>query len=139
MTGDPREVLTRASPPPPSQIRYGDAPDQVADVWPGPAERPLVIFIHGGFWRSEYDRVHARPVCHDLAGSGYGVVSIEFARTGDDHGAARHGGWPATFDDVRQVVLEQAAAHPAGVVLSGHSAGGHLALWAAAELAACGR
>jgi acetyl esterase/lipase len=132
---DPREVLTRPAPPPPALLRYGDGADQVADAWPG-GDGPCVLFLHGGFWRSAYDRAHARPLCHALRAEGFPVMSIEYVRTG-----APGGGWPGTFDDVRRALRELPAqwGHPPSeVVLAGHSAGGHLALWGAAELARAG-
>ena len=98
----------------------------------------MVIFLHGGFWRSAFDRTHTGPLAAALAASGFVVCTPEFRRTG-----APGGGWPGTFDDVAAAVdalpgLAADAAASAGgaadlsrVVLGGHSAGGHLALWAA--------
>jgi acetyl esterase/lipase len=98
----------------------------------------VVIFLHGGFWRSEFDRTHTGPLAEALAASGFAVGTPEFRRTGQPGG-----GWPGTFDDVAAAVdavpgLVAAVAAAAGgaadlsrVVLAGHSAGGHLALWAA--------
>jgi acetyl esterase/lipase len=137
----PDDVLTRAVPPPDEVIRYGTGPEHVADlrlpVRPGPPA-PLVIFLHGGFWRAAFDRSHTGPLATGLAAAGYAVCVPEFRRTGQ-----AGGGWPGTFDDVAAAVdslpgLVRAAAGP-GVVaagpalLAGHSAGGHLALWAAAR------
>jgi len=138
----PDDVLTRAAPPPGQVIRYGTEPEHVADLRlparPGSAgsPAPLVIFLHGGFWRAAFDRSHTGPLATGLAAAGYPVCVPEFRRTGQPGG-----GWPGTFDDVAAAVdrlpgLVRAAAGP-GVVadgpalLAGHSAGGHLALWAA--------
>lgn len=132
------DVLTRAARPPDRVFFYGARGDQVADLWlPRRAGfgHPLVIFLHGGFWRSEYDRRHTRPLAEALAGAGYPVCTPEFRRTGQPGG-----GWPGTLDDVAAAVdavpalAAQAAGgvvDPSRVVLAGHSAGGHLALWAA--------
>jgi acetyl esterase/lipase len=96
-----------------------------------------VIFLHGGFWRSSYDRAHAGPLSEALAAAGFAVCAPEYRRTGQPEG-----GWPGTFDDVAAAVdtLPQLAAQvscgmadPDRVVLAGHSAGGHLALWAASR------
>jgi acetyl esterase/lipase len=144
---DPRDVLTRPSPPPDRVLRYGPGPDHVADLrLPAPrvtgqpgtrAGPPLVIFLHGGFWRAAFDRSHAGPLGAALAAAGYAVCVPEYRRTGQPGG-----GWPGTFDDVAAAVdvLPGLAAEAAGgrvdqtaVVLAGHSAGGHLALWAAAR------
>jgi acetyl esterase/lipase len=135
VTRDPREVLTRPSPTPPAQLTYGDGVDQVADAWPD-GDGPGVLFLHGGFWRAEYDRVHVRPLAHALHAEGYRVASVEYVRTG-----APGGGWPGTLDDVRLAVTTVPALlglEPSEVVLAGHSAGGHLALWAAGELVRAG-
>ncbi|HEU5419556.1 MAG TPA: alpha/beta hydrolase [Streptosporangiaceae bacterium] len=98
---------------------------------------PLVIFLHGGFWRSAYDRTHVGPLSEALAAAGFAVCAPEYRRTGQPGG-----GWPGTFDDVAAAVdaLPEIAAQASGgvadasrVVLAGHSAGGHLALWAASR------
>ena len=139
----PDDVLARPAPPPDLVIRYGTGPEHVADVRlpksrNGAAARPapLVIFLHGGFWRVAYDRSHTGPMATALAAAGYAVCVPEFRRTGQPGG-----GWPGTFDDVaaavdRSPALVRDVAGP-GVIadgpplLAGHSAGGHLALWAA--------
>ena len=137
----PDDVLTRPAPLPDHAIRYGTGPEHVADVWlPAATSRsaPLVIFLHGGFWRAAYDRSHTGPMATALAAAGYAVCVPEFRRTGQ-----AGGGWPGTFEDVatavdRSPALVRKAAGP-GVVaddpalLAGHSAGGHLALCAAAR------
>lgn len=140
MSHDSRGVLTRSAPPPDLTVAYGTHPDQVADVRlpSGSGDTyPLVLFLHGGFWRSAYDRAHVGPLAADLAARGYPVATVEYRRTG-----APGGGWPGTFDDVRAAVrtvpglIRDAAGAIGEVVLAGHSAGGQLALWAAAGLAA---
>ncbi|MEU7803078.1 alpha/beta fold hydrolase [Micromonospora arborensis] len=139
MSADPRAVLTRPAPEPDRTVAYGDHPDQVADLrFPagvGPA-RPLVVVLHGGFWRFEYDRRHTGPLAAALAASGYPVAQLEYRRTGQPGG-----GWPGTLTDVLTGVAElpvlAAEALPDRVTLAppiliGHSAGGHLALYVAA-------
>jgi len=135
----PDDVLTRPAPVPDHEIRYGTGPGHVADVrLPAATSRPvpLVIFLHGGFWRAAYDRSHTGPMATALAAAGYAVCVPEFRRTGQTGG-----GWPGTFEDVADAVdrsptLVRKAAGPDVVadepaLLAGHSAGGHLALWAA--------
>ena len=126
-------------------LRYGSLPEQVADLrLPSPPGRsggrpgwPLVIFVHGGFWRAAYDRAHTGPLAAALAAEGFAVCTPEYRRVGQPGGA-----WPGTFDDIAAAVdllpgLAASAAGgltgAAGVVLGGHSAGGHLALWAASR------
>ncbi|GEK21128.1 alpha/beta hydrolase family protein [Cellulomonas xylanilytica] len=115
-------------------LRYGTHPDQVVDVTfpPGATTPPLVVLLHGGFWRVAYDRVHLRVVADALTAEGYAVANVEYRRVGGD------GGWPATFTDVGDAVDAVQAALDGRVDLArvaalGHSAGGHLALWAAAR------
>jgi acetyl esterase/lipase len=138
---NPREILTRPAPSPDHVVFYGPGPEQVADLWlpaqsdTPPSGPPLIVLLHGGFWRAAFDRLHARPLAAALAAAGYAVCVPEYRRTGQDGG-----GWPGTFDDVAAAVdalpgLAAAAGRvsPAAPVLAGHSAGGHLALWAAAR------
>jgi acetyl esterase/lipase len=136
---DGRDVLSRSAAGPDLTLRYGDLPDQVADVrLPTTAEaRPLVIVVHGGFWMAEFDRTHAGPQSAALAAAGYVVATVDYRRLGQTGG-----GWPGTFDDVAAltdaVPALVADALPDRVdttraVLVGHSAGGHLAAWAAAR------
>ncbi|HSK54602.1 MAG TPA: alpha/beta hydrolase [Jiangellales bacterium] len=138
---DPREVLARAAAPPDAVLRYGRSAESVVDLRlpvraPGDAPSRLVVLLHGGFWRAEYDRIHTRPLADGLAAEGWAVATPEYPRTGQPGG-----GWPGTFDDVATALrslpdLVEAVA-PGAVdvgtpVLLGHSAGGQLALWAAA-------
>jgi len=123
-------------PPPRAQHRipYGSDPCQFGDLWlpqpPGP--HPVVAFIHGGFWRSRYGLEHAGFLCQALARSGLAAWSIEYRRLGDPDG-----GWPGTFLDVAQAIGHLRALAPQyaldleRLLLMGHSAGGHLALWVA--------
>jgi acetyl esterase/lipase len=130
-------VLSRPAPPPDITLRYGPAEDHIADLRlpQNPGSAPLILFLHGGFWRAEYDRLHTGSLTSALAAAGYIVCTPEFRRTGQPGG-----GWPGTFDDVARAVdtlpalIAATLGSDAGtLVLSGHSAGGHLALWAAAR------
>ena len=117
-------------------VRYGSDADHVADVRlpSGDATGPLVVFIHGGFWRARYDREHVAPLAADLASRGYPVATIEYRRVGQSGG-----GWPGTLDDVEAAVRAVPGLIGADLgqpVLAGHSAGGHLALWAASRVPA---
>ncbi len=143
----PPDILSRPSRSPDVVLAYGEGGDRVAEVrLPGtghdvPAGRrgllPLVIFLHGGFWRAAYDRAHTGPLAAALADSGFVVCTPEYRKVGQ-----AGGGWPGTFEDVAaaaEVLPGLIAAATSGltdgspVILAGHSAGGHLALWAAAQ------
>ena len=124
--------------PPKADVRltYGADPNQFGDlrVPAGKGPFPLVIFIHGGFWKSAYDLNHAGHLCAALTAAGAATWSIEYRRIGNVGG-----GWPGTFDDVLhaaeyvKVLRAQYPLDASRVVVAGHSAGGHLALWLAAK------
>jgi acetyl esterase/lipase len=119
--------------------RYGDAPSQRVLLWHAAGDRatpaPVVGLIHGGCWRVEYGVDHVGPLATALAAAGFAVWAPEYRRLGEPGG-----GWPGTLEDVAAAVdLLSDAADPAldasRVAFVGHSAGGHLALWAAARSA----
>ncbi|MFJ5305514.1 alpha/beta hydrolase [Streptomyces sp. NPDC088350] len=137
---------------PDSTAAYGDHPDQVIDFYAPRGERvpgepaPLVVVLHGGAWRAPYDRRHITPFADFLAHRGFAVANVEYRRGAAGPAEGGTGGpvagrWPDTFDDVAaaldalpalvRVALPQA--DPRRTVITGHSAGGHLALWAAAR------
>ncbi len=131
------EVLAPLSLAPPGRrIPYGDDPLQFGELSLPPARaehgHPVVINVHGGCWLSEYQLDHSRAFAYALSQAGFAVWNIEYRRVGD-HG----GGWPGTFEDVAAAadfLRELATAHRldlSRVVLTGHSAGGQLALWLA--------
>lgn len=117
------------------RLRYGTDPNQFGDLYQpgGSGPHALLIFFHGGYWRARYDLEHANPLCRALAAAGIAVWTVEYRRVGNPGG-----GWPGTFADVLAAlghVRRLALDHPldlSRVTLMGHSAGGHLALWAAA-------
>jgi acetyl esterase/lipase len=87
----------------------------------------VAVVIHGGFWRDAYDRSLMDGLCRDLASAGWAAWNLEYRRLGGG------GGWPQTFDDVAAGIdhLGSLVEDPRVVVTIGHSAGGHLAFWAA--------
>lgn len=122
--------------PEPLLVRYGAHPDQHAFLHlPAPgAVVPVVIIVHGGYWRSSYGAELGTPIAVDLANAGLAAWNLEYRRVGGG------GGWPTTFTDVAAGVdaLMGAAQRAAGgrldlerVIVMGHSAGGQLAVWAA--------
>ncbi|MCZ6642195.1 MAG: alpha/beta hydrolase [Gammaproteobacteria bacterium] len=119
---------------PTATLPYAKAPQQYGELWlpesGGPF--PVVVFIHGGYWLNAFDITHTHAASTALTAAGYAVWSLEYRRIGDPGG-----GWPGTFDDISLGVdhlLELIDRYPldiSKVYLAGHSAGGHLALWAA--------
>ncbi|MHB1467547.1 MAG: alpha/beta hydrolase family protein [Solirubrobacteraceae bacterium] len=128
---------------PSSTHAYGSDPDQVADLrlpaddapdlrlTSGAAGHPVVVLIHGGAWRANWERDLMDAMAVDLAERGYASWNLEYRRVG--HG----GGWPMTFDDVASGIdalgTVEAPLDLERVAFVGHSAGGQLALWAAAR------
>jgi acetyl esterase/lipase len=116
----------------PGTVAYGPHPDQVLEltlpVGDGPA--PVAVVLHGGFWRAAYGVELARPLAADLAAAGWAAVAVEYRRGGT-------GGWTAPLEDVAAALdaLPGLPGHDrldlADVTVVGHSAGGHLAAWAA--------
>ncbi|NEA10051.1 alpha/beta hydrolase, partial [Streptomyces sp. SID10692] len=76
---------------------YGDHPDQVVDFYAprdGRTGAPLVVLLHGGAWRSPYDRAHVSPLADFLARRGFAVANVEYRRGGDDIPRQRDGAEP---------------------------------------------
>ena len=61
------DVLDRASPPPDLVLTYGPLPEHVVDVRlpAAPAPAPLVVVVHGGFWRSDLAPARSLPASCD--------------------------------------------------------------------------
>ena len=120
------------------RYHYGDDPSQWGELFlpempKGAAHRGVVVVIHGGYWRSKYGAELGEPLAADLAGHGFAAWNLEYRRAGNG------GGWPQTFSDILAGIdklRELAGPHALDlgkVVALGHSAGGHLAVWAAAR------
>ena len=127
-------VLSRAASEPDAVVAWGPEADDVADVRLGSDVLPLVVMLHGGFWRPGYDRSHVRPRTEAIAAAGWTVAAPEYRRL--------PGRPDATVDDVRAAVrilpVELRGRFDGRVIVMGHSAGGHLALWAASAAPAPG-
>jgi acetyl esterase/lipase len=118
------------------KYRYGEDPSQWGELFlpelrAGEEHKGVVVVIHGGYWRSQYGAELGEPIANDLAAHGMAAWNLEYRRAGNG------GGWPNTFIDVLAGIdklQDLAAVHALNlgpVVALGHSAGGHLAAWAA--------
>jgi acetyl esterase/lipase len=116
------------------RIPYDTGRFQFGDLWiPKSATPvPLVVFFHGGWWKSEYDLGYAGYLCEALKKEEIAVWSVEYRRVGETGG-----GWPTTFQDAAggfDFAAQLAKSYPldmSRVITMGHSAGGHLAFWIA--------
>ncbi len=118
------------------RLSYGEDSLQFGELrlpkTPGP--HPVVVFIHGGCWLNAFNLGHVAAMSRALANEGYAVWTPEYRRLGD-----AGSGWPGTFEDIAAsvAILRDIAVHHAldlsHVVVMGHSAGGHLALWLGAQ------
>jgi acetyl esterase/lipase len=122
-------ILTRGAKPPDRELSYGPGPLQTVELRQGRAGAalPLVVLIHGGFWRPDIDRAHARPMADAMAAAGWSVALPEYARVPGDPAA--------TLQDLEGLLVHSAGwpiVHSGALILVGHSAGGHLALLAGA-------
>jgi len=136
LPGQNSDILRVPPPPPDEEPRYGDGEFQLGELrvpkTKGP--HPVLIVIHGGYWRAAYDRKHIGHLCAVFTAKGLATWSLEYRRLGNPGG-----GWPGTFDDILKgadFVSQLAPKYkldPKRVAVTGHSAGGHLALWLAAQ------
>ena len=115
----------------PHTVAYGDEPSQFAEIHHASGEsRGVVVVIHGGFWKARYDASLGRPLATSLAGEGWTAWNLEYRRVGNG------GGMPETLDDVAagiDALADVEGLDTSTVITLGHSAGGHLATWAASR------
>jgi acetyl esterase/lipase len=131
-----REILDMPAPPADARLHYGPDPLQFGDLRlpHGAGPYPIVIVLHGGFWRARYTLEYTGHLCTALARDGIATWNLEYRRLGNPGG-----GWPGTFLDVAMGadhVRALAKKYPLdlkNVISLGHSAGGHLAVWLAAR------
>lgn len=116
---------------------YGPGPAQVGQLRlpDGAGPFPVVVVVHGGCWTQGFATLrNTAPLASALAGRGIATWNIEYRQLGQD-GA----GWPGTFRDwgaATDALRGLAKDFPLDldrIVVAGHSAGAHAALWIAAR------
>jgi len=134
------DILTQPQPPFDRRVAYGRDPNQFMEVRlprsAGPratGPHPILLNIHGGFWRAKYDLAHAGHLCEALRGRDIATFNVEYRRVGN-----KGGGWPGTFEDIRSAYrfvrkYRKELGLSERIVVMGHSAGGQLALCLAAH------
>jgi acetyl esterase/lipase len=133
----PHEFQALAYQPPDQTLSYGDDPAQIGELRlpSGAGPFPVVILVHGGCWRAPFaDLREMGPIGDRLKEDGIATWNIEYRRLPQPGS-----GWPGTYLDIANGVdhLRTLAAEYRldldRVVIVGHSAGGHLAMWAASR------
>lgn len=113
------------------KISYGPDSQQFAELSrPSGTSKGIVVVIHGGFWLADYTLSLGRPLAASLVEAGWTAYNVEYRRIGNG------GGWPTTFDDIAAALDHLATIDgldTSRVITLGHSAGGQLAVWAAAR------
>ena len=111
-------------------VSYGPGPEQFGELRlpTGHADKPLVVLIHGGFWRDQYRLDLMHELARALDTRGYGSWNVEYRRVGPTGG-----GYPRTLDDAAKAIDHLAGRDWSALAVVGHSAGGHLALWNASR------
>ncbi len=130
------DILTLPPPPADHRLPYGADPNQFGELrlpkTKGP--HPVVLNIHGGYWRAKYGLAHAGHLCAALTAKGLATWNLEYRRVGNPGG-----GWPGTFEDVVSgyrflpQIAERYDLNSGRMLVMGHSAGGQLALCLAAH------
>jgi acetyl esterase/lipase len=110
-------------------VAYGPEERHRLDVWrtsTTPQRAPVIFYIHGGAWTFGDKREQGRPMLHEFVARGWVVVTCNYRL------APRHP-WPAQIEDVVRTLawikahVAEYGGDPDRVVVSGLSAGGHLA------------
>ncbi|ODR05072.1 esterase [Mycolicibacillus koreensis] len=112
-------------------VRYGSLPTQLLDVWrrrdlPTDRPAPVLIFLPGGAWVHGSRTLQGYALMAHLAQQGWVCLSVEYR-------VAPHNRWPSHLIDVKTAIawaranVDKFGGDRNFVVVSGASAGGHLA------------
>lgn len=128
------DILLLPAPTSGVRISYGPDEQRFGDLRlpSGGGAHPVIIALHGGYWRARYGLDYMGHMCAALTAAGAATWNVEYRRLGNPGG-----GWPGTLLDVAQAadflrtLTSQYVLDLSRVVAIGHSAGGQLACWLA--------
>ncbi len=123
-------IRLRSNLSPMTDFKYGSHPRENLDLFRAPNARATLVFIHGGYWRS-HSKLETSFIAEHFLERGISVALINYPLCPD-----------VALNDIRESVLRAFAylwtrvlnadeRHT--IVVSGHSAGGHLAALHATE------
>lgn len=105
-------------------VAFGDSAGEKLDIWPGRGASPILLFIHGGYWRA-FDKDMFRFVAERFAEAGAMVVLNNYDLCPN-----------VTMDEITRQNRAALAwiwrnagrfgGDPGRIHVTGHSAGGHL-------------
>jgi acetyl esterase/lipase len=113
-------------------LKYGEDSSQKGNLYiPNGNIKGTICLLHGGFWKMPYDLHQFDQICETLLIEGFIVWNIEYRRTGVPERK-----WLDPFEDavksINYLTELKKTYHPIdvnNVIIMGHSAGGHLAMW----------
>lgn len=133
----PRDLMALPVKAPDHIIKYGDHPSQYGELRlpRGRGLQAVVVLVHGGCFRQEFaDAKSIGAMADALKAAGIATWSLEYRRLPEPGS-----GWPGTYLDVAagvdhlRTIAAQHRLDMRRIVFLGHSAGAHLAHWAAAR------
>ncbi len=116
---------------PNADLRYGDRPRNRIDYFAAGKGAPTLAFIHGGYWRATDKEMYSFVAEGPLA-NGISVANIEYT-------LAPAVSFEQIVAEIKQAIvwlranLARLGGDPDRLILSGHSAGGHLTAMAMTE------
>ena len=128
----PADIGKLPMPPADFTFSYGQDTNQIGELRlpAGPGPHPIIVLVHGGCWMPQAGRYLA-AMGDELKKDGIASWNIEYRRIGQTGG-----GWPGTYLDVGHAIDYLRTIAPryrldlTHAAVLGHSAGGHLAMWA---------
>lgn len=99
-------------------LQYGPSPQETLDLFPAPHGRAMLVFFHGGYWRA-FDKDDFSWIAPPLVQAGFSVALVNYA-------LCPSASLAEITEQCRRAVAWLYRAYPLPLIISGHSAGGHL-------------